>query len=81
MSIYELNGTTHDPGVFLDSFIQAGERFKQLHPDFQGVKYIHSFFRGMSNEAFRLGLDLLIHYKKLYPDFIAGWYLWRFSHA
>ncbi|ERL91722.1 hypothetical protein D910_09049 [Dendroctonus ponderosae] len=57
MPIYELNGTTYDAGVFLDTFIQTVEAFKQLHPDFLGVKYIHNFFRGMSNEAFQAGLD------------------------
>uniref|UniRef100_A0AAR5Q5M7 Adenosine deaminase n=2 Tax=Dendroctonus ponderosae TaxID=77166 RepID=A0AAR5Q5M7_DENPD len=72
MPIYELNGTTYDAGVFLDTFIQTVEAFKQLHPDFLGVKYIHNFFRGMSNEAFQAGLDQLISYKKSYPDFIAG---------
>ncbi|KAH1008710.1 hypothetical protein HUJ05_009243 [Dendroctonus ponderosae] len=36
MPIYELNGTTYDAGVFLDTFIQTVEAFKQLHPDFLG---------------------------------------------
>ncbi|KAJ8954009.1 hypothetical protein NQ318_004300 [Aromia moschata] len=72
MPLYELNGTVYDTGVFFEIFIRTVENFKKDHPDFLGVRYIHSIYRGVTPEVLKNGLDELIGWKNTYPDFIAG---------
>lgn len=72
MPLYELNGTTYDPGDFLKILMDTVEEFKKDYPDFLGVKYIHSIYRGVDNSTLKTGLDELLKYKHLYCDFVAG---------
>lgn len=73
MPLYELNGNgTYDPGYFLKILMDTVEEFKKDYPDFLGVKYIHSIYRGVDNSTLKTGLDELLRYKHLYCDFVAG---------
>ncbi|XP_050295454.1 adenosine deaminase 2-like [Anthonomus grandis grandis] len=72
MPLYDLNGTTYDAKVFFETLMATVEDFKKDHPNFLGVKYIHSIYRGVDNSTLKNALEELIYFKSLYPDFIAG---------
>lgn len=72
MPLYELNGTVHDSKAFFEIFIRAVANFRKQYPDFRGVRYIHSIYRGVTPEVLKAGLDELISLKRIFPDFIAG---------
>lgn len=72
MPLYELDGTVYSNKQFFEIFIDTVEEFKRQHPDFQGVRYIHSIYRGVSTEVLKAGLDELISLKRLFPNFVAG---------
>ncbi|XP_019870323.2 adenosine deaminase 2-like [Aethina tumida] len=72
MPLYELDGTTYNTRDFFRIFINTVEDFKKQHPDFLGVKYIHSVYRGVDNEVLSDALEALIELKEEFPNFIAG---------
>ncbi|XP_030762902.1 adenosine deaminase 2-like [Sitophilus oryzae] len=72
MPLYEINGTTYDTKQFLETFIETVAEFKESHPKFVGAKYIHCLYRGVDNTTLKAGLEQLIYFKSLFPDFIAG---------
>nr|XP_023028041.1 adenosine deaminase 2-like [Leptinotarsa decemlineata] len=72
MSLYDLNGTKYDNEYFFNAFIETVEEFKRGHPDFLGVRYIHSIYRGVTIEVLKSGLEELIELKRKFPDFIVG---------
>ncbi|XP_057656697.1 adenosine deaminase 2-like [Diorhabda carinulata] len=72
MPLYELNGKIYNSKEFMKIFINTVERFKKNFPDFVGVRYIHSVYRGLTIENLTLQLDELTELKKLFPNFVAG---------
>ncbi|KAL1518154.1 hypothetical protein ABEB36_001822 [Hypothenemus hampei] len=73
MPLYDSNnGTSEDPKIFLDTFLGVIEEFKATHPKFIGLKYIYNIYRGVQKETLRSILKQVVHYKKIYPNFIAG---------
>lgn len=72
MPVYELNGTVYDNKEFFKIFIDTVNKFKYKNPQFIGVRYIHSIYRGVTPEDLQTGLRDLVELLKEYPDFIAG---------
>ncbi|XP_050510313.1 LOW QUALITY PROTEIN: adenosine deaminase 2-like [Diabrotica virgifera virgifera] len=72
MPLFDLNGTLYSNKESLEIFVQVVEQFKKDNPGFLGVRYIHSVYRGFSPDDLRKDLQDLVHLKKSFPDFIAG---------
>lgn len=72
MPLYDLNGTVYDVKHFFRTFINIVDKFKMERPDFVGVRYIHSIYRGVNDDVLKQGLQQLIEMQELFPAFIAG---------
>ncbi|XP_060535939.1 adenosine deaminase 2-like [Cylas formicarius] len=72
MNLYETNGTVYDVRVFIDTFVEVVDEFKADHNGFVGVKFIFNLYRGVDGSTMKAALDQLSYFKRLYPDFIAG---------
>lgn len=74
MPLYDLDGTVYDPKTFFDTIKQAVADFRSANPEFLGVKYIHSVYRGVDNDTLKTALDQLMNYQSLFEkdNIIAG---------
>lgn len=70
--LYDLNGTNYSKKDFFEIFIDTVNKFRQDFPDFLGVKYIHSIYRGVNQETLQEDLRELKTLQQLFPDYIVG---------
>lgn len=77
--MYDLEGTKYSKKDFLDVFIDTVNSFKRDFPEFLGAKYIHSIYRGATQETLQEDLRELKLLKQLFPDHIVGFDLVGFE--
>ncbi|XP_044750431.1 adenosine deaminase 2-like [Coccinella septempunctata] len=72
LPFYDLDGGVYKAEDFFHTILEVEEKFKEDHYDFIGVRYIHSFNRGISLEDLRKELEDLLTMKEKFPKLIVG---------
>ncbi|XP_046367088.2 adenosine deaminase AGSA-like [Haliotis rufescens] len=70
---YEVNGTTHDPTWFVETFRDVVNQFKQDYPDFSGAKLILAGRKVNRASAILQDVKVVTDLVKRFPDVILGY--------
>ncbi|XP_039752503.1 adenosine deaminase 2-like [Pararge aegeria] len=70
--LYELNGTQHDQTYLPRLYNKVAKQFKADHPDFMGIKFIVTKYRGTGIEKIINSINLARRIKEEVPEVFAG---------
>lgn len=70
--LHDLDGRQYDQLEVAALYKQVADDFKQVHPDFLGVRFIYAPSRHVTPDAVREYLVFFRKLKKAFPDFVVG---------